>query len=119
MVIKIDANFGQVNHHPEICNMSIREDGLISKLDTIIKLLSAQKLMRKRILNIEEAAVFTGLSKSYLHKLTSRRMIPCSKPNGKTLFFETRQLEKWLLRNPQPMVEDAIRKAAELNFNRK
>ena len=37
----------------------------------------------KTILTLEEVAKYTNYSKSYIYKLTSRREIPCYKPNGK------------------------------------
>ena len=35
----------------------------------------------KTILTLEEVAKYTNYSKSYIYKLTSRREIPCYKPN--------------------------------------
>ena len=54
---------------------------------------------QKVFLTLEEAATFTGLSKSYLYKLTSRGIIPHSKPQGKLIFFERTKLEGWLRQN--------------------
>ncbi|MEL6306370.1 MAG: DNA-binding protein, partial [Bacteroidota bacterium] len=39
------------------------------------------------------------VSRSFLYKLTSRRQIPHSKPNGKMIFFEKKKLNLWLLQN--------------------
>lgn len=54
----------------------------------------------KSVLNFEEASQFLGLSKSYLYKLTSGRVIPHYKPQGKMLYFEKSELEAWLRQNP-------------------
>lgn len=67
-----------------------------SRLDTIEKLLS----VNKRILNVDEAAVYLNMAKSYLYKLTSNGTIPYSKPGGKKLFFDRLLLDKYLLGNP-------------------
>lgn len=56
--------------------------------------------MEKRILSFEEACIYTGFAESYMYKLTSARKIPHSKPNGKKIFFDREQLDKWLLSNP-------------------
>lgn len=56
-------------------------------------------LSQKTVLNLDEVAEFTGLSKSHLYKLTSKGKIPHYKPNGKYIFFERTQIEKWLLSN--------------------
>ena len=53
----------------------------------------------KTVLTFDEVATYTGLSKSYLYKLTSAGLIPHSKPNGKQLFFEKASIDTWLLRN--------------------
>ena len=53
----------------------------------------------KTILTLEELAKYTNYSKSYIYKLTSRREIPCYKPNGKQLYFKRTEIEEWLLSN--------------------
>lgn len=53
----------------------------------------------KTILTLEEVAKYTNYSKSYIYKLTSRREIPCYKPNGKQLYFKRTEIDEWLLSN--------------------
>lgn len=65
------------------------------KLDRIEKLLISQK----KVLNFEELVEYTGLSQSYLYKLTSKGDIPFYRPNGKQLYFNKAEIESWLLRN--------------------
>ena len=59
--------------------------------------MSATDLNLKKVLTMDELAQYTGLSKSYLYKLTSQKVIPHYKPNGKLVFFEREEVEKWLL----------------------
>lgn len=56
-------------------------------------------LSQKKFLSLEEAAHFTGFSKSYLYKLTYTHKIPHSKPQGKIIFFERVNLENWMRQN--------------------
>ena len=56
-------------------------------------------LSQKTVLNFDEVAAYTGLSKSYLYKLTCSGGIPCYKPNGKMIYFEKVSIDRWLLRN--------------------
>jgi excisionase family DNA binding protein len=56
-------------------------------------------LTQKTVLNFDEAANYTGLSKSYLYKLSCSGGVPCYKPNGKTLWFNRIELDQWLMRN--------------------
>ena len=56
-------------------------------------------LSQKTVLNFNEVAAYTGLSKSYLYKLTCAGGIPCYKPNGKHVYFSKEEIDNWLLRN--------------------
>ena len=70
---------------------------LIIKLDNIEKLLLQQNILRKQVLNITEAALYLGISKSHLYKLTSSGQIPHYKPGGKLVFFNREELDNWAL----------------------
>lgn len=54
-------------------------------------------LTTKRVLTTEELAVYTGWSKSYIFKLTMARAIPFSKPNGKRIYFDREEVERYLM----------------------
>ena len=60
----------------------------------------------KHVLTFEEACEYLGFKKSYVYKLTSAKIIPHSKPNGKTIFFERKKLEEWMLSNPSSSLSD-------------
>lgn len=68
---------------------------LEERLDRIERLL----VSNKTVLTFEEACDYTGISRSYLYKLTSSGDIPFSKPNGKIIFFSKEKLDVWLLQN--------------------
>ena len=70
---------------------------LSQRLDRIERLLASQK----KVLNFDDVCDYTGISKSYLYKLTSQKRIPFSKPNGKVIFFDKEELDNWLLLNKQ------------------
>lgn len=80
---------------------------LDERLGRIEKLL----LGTKKILTFDELVEYTGLSKSYLYKLTASAIIPHSKPTGKILFFDKDKIDKWLLDNEiksqQELAEEA------------
>lgn len=69
--------------------------GIEQKLDRIERLLISQKT----VLNFDELVEYTGLSQSYLYKLTSKGDIPFYRPNGKQLYFNKEEIDRWLLRN--------------------
>jgi excisionase family DNA binding protein len=65
----------------------------------------------KEVLTFSEAVQFTGYSESYLYKLTSERKIPHSKPTGKLIYFNRRELEAWLLQNRVSTTDEIAGKA--------
>jgi len=71
--------------------------------------------MEKKIMNLSEVAEFTGLSKSYLWKLSSSGGIPCFQPKGKILFFDRDEVIAWCLSNRKPTTEETVKKAATLS----
>ena len=54
---------------------------------------------QKEVLTLEEAAQYTGFSKSYLYKLTRSAKIPHYKPAGKLCYFNRFELDQWLQQN--------------------
>ncbi|MEI8201615.1 MAG: helix-turn-helix domain-containing protein [Bacteroidota bacterium] len=65
------------------------------RLSNIEALLTATKT----VLTFDEACNYTGFAKSFMYKMTSTGKIPCYKPQGKMIYFDRAELEKWLLRN--------------------
>ena len=63
-------------------------------------------LSKKNVLNINELSHYTGYSKSYIYKLTSRNAIPYFKPSGKSVFFDRMEIDVWLLKNKHSQVKD-------------
>ena len=53
----------------------------------------------KEVLTSDEAAAYMGIPKSYLYKLTMKRLIPHYKPMGKKCYFNRKELERWLQSN--------------------
>ena len=50
----------------------------------------------KDVLTVEEAAMFLGLSKSFVYKMTHEGSLPFYKPNGKVCYFEKAALLDWM-----------------------
>lgn len=53
----------------------------------------------KELLNLDEACLYMGISRSYMYKLTSSNQLTYYKPNGKVLFFDKKDLINWMTRN--------------------
>jgi len=65
----------------------------------------------KTVFTFDDVAAYTGLSKSYLYKLTSGNVIPHYKPNGKNVYFSKDEIDTWLLRN-EVKTNDALEQEA-------
>lgn len=55
--------------------------------------------LQSKVLTFEQGCKYLGYAKSYVYKLTSAGILPYSKPNGKSIFFEREKLETWMLSN--------------------
>ena len=64
-------------------------------------------LSKKNVLNINELSDYTGYSKSYIYKLTSRNAIPYFKPSGKAVFFDRMEIDVCLLKNKHLQVKES------------
>ena len=53
----------------------------------------------KDILNMKEVCQYLDISQSLLYKLTCNGEIPHFKPRGKIIFFEKKELIKWIKNN--------------------
>ena len=88
---------------------------ILERLDRLEKLLIGSK----EVLTFDEACDYTGISRSYLYKLTASGKIPHSKPNGKMLFFEKSKLVDWLLQNKPKSQHDIEAEALAYTMRQK
>ncbi|NJB35308.1 helix-turn-helix domain-containing protein [Croceivirga sp. JEA036] len=54
---------------------------------------------QKEILSFREALLYMDVSQSFLYKLTSKKAIEFTKPNGGKIYFRKSDLDKWMLQN--------------------
>ncbi len=79
---------------------------ILEKLTEIATKLDEQNLLKKAVLNFDEACKFLDVSPSHLYKFTSAKSIPHFCPQGKKLYFKRDELEAWLLRNRQSTADE-------------
>lgn len=72
------------------------EEKIIEQLNRIERY---SMIAAKSMLTLEEAAIFTGLSKSWLYKATCNHTLPHYKPNGKIIYFDRGELDAWMKQN--------------------
>lgn len=88
---------------------------ILEQLDRIERLVRGNK----NVLNFEEASEYTGISRSYLYKLTAKGEIPFSKPRGKMIFFSREKLDEWLLSNQSRSTSEVKDEALDYTFRNK
>lgn len=80
-------------------NQMISVAEYLQRIDERQKKIEILLLSQKTVLNFDEVAEYTGLSKSHLYKLTSTGGIPCYKPQGKHIYFNKQEIDQWLMQN--------------------
>jgi excisionase family DNA binding protein len=95
------------------------EEIIYQKLNNIEKLITEQNLLKKDVLTFAEACQYLDISSSHLYKLTSTRQIPHFCPQGKRLYFNRHELDKWLQRNRQTTSDEIDQQATEYIINNK
>ena len=74
----------------------------------------------KQALTMNDAATFTGLSKSYLYKLVCNRAIPHYKSEGgKLTYFNRQELTDWQLHNRVKTSDEIEAEATQFILTRK
>ncbi|MDC1324543.1 helix-turn-helix domain-containing protein [Aquimarina sp. M1] len=87
------------------------ENLILEKLNSLEQKIEEQNLLKKEVLNFNDACSYLDISASHLYKLTSQKLIPHFCPQGKKLYFNRTELDEWLQRNRQSST-DEIEKAA-------
>ena len=58
---------------------------------------------QRNILTVEDLAVYAGITKGWIYKLTSAGLIPFYKsPTGKLIYFKRSEIDDWLFSKPSP-----------------
>ncbi len=93
---------------------------ILDKLTEIANKLDEQNLLKKPVINFNDACKYLDVSPSHLYKLTSARQIPHFCPQGKKLYFKREELDEWLLRNRQSTSQETeLQIEEELTNNKK
>ena len=82
-------------------------------LEYLKKVETNSLLAAKKVLNIDDVAALTGISKSHLYKMSRRKEIPYYKPNGKLVYFDRAEVEAWMKQNRVNTAQEASQQAAK------
>lgn len=72
------------------------EENIMQQLEEIKRL---TLLAAKKVFNMDELVLYTGLSKSYIYRLTCTKGIPFYKPGGNRVWFKKDEIDEWMTRN--------------------
>ncbi len=70
-------------------------------------------LAAKNVLDMDDIVALTGLSRSYIYKLTCKKEIPYYKPNGKLIYFDRQEVENWMKQNRVNSIAEAEQEASK------
>ena len=82
-------------------------------LEYLKKVETNSLLAAKKVLNIDDVAALTGVSKSRLDKMTCRKEIPYYKRNGRLVYFDRAEVEAWMKQNRVNTAQEASQQAAK------
>lgn len=85
------------------------EEKIIQQLNRIERY---SLIAAKTILTIDEVAIITGLTKSWIYKATCAKKIPYYKPNGKLVYFDKKEIEDWMKQNRVKTLQEIEEAAA-------
>jgi len=88
------------------------ENLILEKLSQLEQKIDQQALLKKEVLNFNDACLYLDISASHLYKLTSQKLVPHFCPQGKKLYFNRTELDDWLQRNRQSSADEIEREAA-------
>lgn len=72
------------------------ENEIIARLDNIERL---ARINAKQMLNVDDLCLLTGWKRRYVYQLTSNNLIPYYKPQGKTVYFDKKEINEWMHQN--------------------
>lgn len=67
--------------------------------DTRLAKVEESIYVAKEMLTLPEAALYLGISMSQIYKMTSSLSIPHYKPRGKMVYFDKKELVRWMRKN--------------------
>ena len=80
-------------------NHYLEQERKIAELQKRVTSLESLCFQSKPVLNLEEASIYLGISRSMLYKMTHAGKIDFYKPEGKLIFFEKESLLNWARKN--------------------
>jgi excisionase family DNA binding protein len=91
----------------------MKQEAILQRLNSIEKHFNQDE----KPFTLIEASKYLDISRSYLYKLTHKKLITHFKPNGKKIYFQKVDLNNWLFRNKRESESEIEQKAIDYVFN--
>jgi excisionase family DNA binding protein len=86
--------------------MATMDHQLETQLEEIRSYISKQAILKQELLTFNEAALYMGISKSFLYKLTSTHKITFYRPVSKLIFFKRSDLDAWVFAKKEKSIDE-------------
>ncbi len=83
-------------------------DEILLELKELKNLLQIDSILRKEIINLEEAAQLLGVSKSTVYKYIGSRKLPFFRPSGKIIFLKKEYIYDFITSNKYASKEELV-----------
>ena len=85
----------------ELLEITVRELKVVEPevLEERLKKIENSLYITKEMLTTTELAEYLGVSQSQIYKLTMNMEIPHYKPKGKTIYFDRKEIVRWMRSN--------------------
>ena len=85
----------------ELLEITVRELKSVEPevLEERLKKIENSMYITKEMLTTTEVAEYLGVSQSQIYKLTMNMEIPHYKPKGKTIYFDRKEIVRWMRSN--------------------
>jgi len=95
---QLEKRIDRLEKRLELLEMKVKELNSVEPeiVEQRFKSIEETLYTNKEILNMKDVCQYLDISQSMLYKLTCNGEIPHFKPRGKTIFFEKKELVKWI-----------------------
>ena len=95
---QLEKRIDRIEKRLELLEMTIKEQKSVEPhiIEERFKSIEETLYSTKEILSMKDVCHYLDISQSMLYKLTCNGEIPHFKPRGKTIYFEKKELIKWI-----------------------
>lgn len=75
----------------------MEQNGVLDEIRTSLNEIKQYAMLgAKRMLTVDEVALYLGVTKQWVYSLVNQRVLPTYKPNGRRLYFDRSEVDEWV-----------------------